>query len=128
MRDAKLITFLMLAALTGSMVVRTADAGSIISWGAIAFDSKVLDATDFIAISAGSSHTLALKSDGSIVGWGLNWAGLALPPEGNNFIAIAAGHLQSLAIRKEPCPYRLVGDLNDDCRVDYLDYAAMAEN
>jgi hypothetical protein len=69
-----------------------------------------------------------LKADGSIVGWGADYYGQATPPPGNGFTAIAAGHYYSLAIRKEPCLYRLVGDLNDDCRVDDLDYAIMAEN
>ncbi|MBL7187601.1 MAG: hypothetical protein ISS70_14865 [Phycisphaerae bacterium] len=166
MRDAKLITFLMLVVLTGSIVAKAEEAGSIVSWGAIAFDSKKLDAKDFTAISAGYEHSLALKSDGSIagwgknddgeatppdgndfvaisagyshslalkpegsiVGWGGNWDGQASPPEGNNFIAIAAGHEHSLAIRKEPCLYQLAGDLNDDCRVDFLDDTIMAES
>ena len=68
------------------------------------------DGNDFVAISAGYDHSLALKSDGSIVGWGANHYGQATPPEGNNFIAIAAGHEQSLAIRKEPDPNKLVED------------------
>ena len=81
-----------------------------------------------MAISAGGSHSLALKKDGSIVGWGENYYGQTSPPEGNDFVAIAAGHRQSLAIRREPCLYRLAGDLNDDCRVDFLDDAIIAEN
>ena len=74
------------------------------------------------------SYSLALKKDGSIVGWGSNLYGQATPPVGNDFIAVTTGHRHSLAIRKEPCLYQLVGDLNDDCRVDFLDYAIMAEN
>ena len=60
MKNAKVIILFMLVALTGSMVVKADDTGSIVSWGAIAFDSKELDANDFIAISAGEEHTLAL--------------------------------------------------------------------
>jgi len=51
---------------------------------------------DFIGIAAGNAHSLALKRDGSIVGWGI----LADPPEGNDFIAIAAGDHHGLAIKK----------------------------
>jgi alpha-tubulin suppressor-like RCC1 family protein len=65
---------------------------------------------EYIAIAAGQSHSLALSSDGSIVGWGNNKYGQATPPEGNDFIAIAAGHLQSLAIRRESDPNELVED------------------
>jgi alpha-tubulin suppressor-like RCC1 family protein len=57
---------------------------------------------EYVAIAAGCSHSLALRSDGTIIGWGNNEYSQATPPEGNDFIAIAAGHHQSLAIRKEP--------------------------
>ena len=38
---------------------------------------------------------------GSIVGWGYNGAGEATPPDGNNFIAIAAGDYHSLALKSD---------------------------
>jgi len=76
------------------------DQGSIIGWGDQRVDSSVLDA-QFIAITAGSSYSLALKTDGSIVGWGLNQYGRAAPPDGNDFIAIATGYRHSLALRKD---------------------------
>ena len=56
---------------------------------------------NFIAIAAGHQHSLALKSDGSIVGWGYNYYGQATPPAGNNFIAIAAGNSHSLALKSD---------------------------
>ena len=66
-------------------------------------------------------------SIGSVIGWGYNSKGQATPPDGNDFLAIAAGGAHSLAIR-EPCQYLLVGDLNDDCRIDLADLAKMAAN
>ena len=46
---------------------------------------------DFVAIAAGSVHSLALKSDGSLVGWGYNCYGQTNVPAGNDFVAISAG-------------------------------------
>ena len=108
--------------------------GSIVGWGSN-YDrdgnwvgqATPPDGNDYIAISAGGTHSLALKKDGSIVGWGANNSGQAAPPDGNNFIAIAAGSPHSLAI-KQVCQYRLAGDINDDCKVDFYDFALMAAN
>jgi alpha-tubulin suppressor-like RCC1 family protein len=43
-------------------------------------------------------YSLGLKADGSIVGWGENEDGQANPPDGNDFVAIAAGYDHSLAL------------------------------
>ncbi len=51
-----------------------------------------------MAIAAGEFHSLALRADGSIVGWGQNYAGQASPPAGNGFVAIDAGWEHSLAL------------------------------
>jgi alpha-tubulin suppressor-like RCC1 family protein len=57
--------------------------------------------SQFTAIAAGWDFSLALKSDGSIVGWGANCCGQATPPDGNNFIAIATGWNSSLALKSD---------------------------
>ncbi|MCX5637542.1 MAG: hypothetical protein NTX52_07600, partial [Planctomycetota bacterium] len=50
-----------------------------------------------------------------------------IPSPNSGFIAIAAGWDHSLAIKKV-CQYKLTGDLNDDCRVNFYDFASMAAN
>ncbi len=40
-------------------------------------------------------------SPGSIVGWGANTYGQAIPPEGSDFVAIAAGEYHSLALKSD---------------------------
>jgi len=54
-----------------------------------------------MAIAAGKRHSLALKSDASIVGWGDDWAGQATPPDGNDYVAIAAGAWHGLALKSD---------------------------
>ena len=53
---------------------------------------------DFVAIAGGRDHSLALKADGSLVGWGYNVSGEATPPTGKGFIAISGGGYHSVAI------------------------------
>ena len=67
------------------------------------------DLSGVVAIAAGARHTLALRSDGTVVGWGLgtnvccsyyNDYGQARPPPGlSNVTAIAAGEFFSVAIK-----------------------------
>ena len=64
---------------------------------------------DFVAIAASGFHSLALKSDGSLVGWGENSYGETNVPAGNGFVAIAAGLYHSLAIQvPEPASLALL--------------------
>jgi hypothetical protein len=93
-------------------------AGLVKSWGEMATPNAKL--IDVIAISGGESHNLALRENGSIVGWGRNDYGQAGAPAGWNYAAIAAGDYHSLAIVL-PCQYILTGNLNADCRVDLED-------
>lgn len=76
-------------------------AGSIISWGHSVADSGELLGDPFLAIAAGWRHGLALKFDGSIVGWGYDYFGQASPPAGNDYVAIAAGWNYSIALKSD---------------------------
>jgi len=58
--------------------------------------------TDVVAIGAGYSHCLALRTDGTVLGWGINWSGQTdIPDEATNAVAIAAGGYHSLARRAD---------------------------
>ena len=58
----------------------------------------------YVDIAAGYDYSLAIKEDGSIVGWGNNEFGQADPPEGNDYVALAVcvdrGH-HGLALRAD---------------------------
>jgi alpha-tubulin suppressor-like RCC1 family protein len=76
--------------------------GSIVGWGQNYHgQASPPDGNDFVAIAAGSSHSLALRFDGSIVSWGYNDNGEFTPPDGNDYVAIAAGGSQSLALKSD---------------------------
>jgi alpha-tubulin suppressor-like RCC1 family protein len=55
-----------------------------------------------IAIAAGDFHSLAFKSDGTVVAWGQNRYGEgAVPPGPTGVVAIAAGRNHSVALRSD---------------------------
>ena len=55
-----------------------------------------------LAISAGAYHSLALKADGSVIGWGLDDFGeIDTPANATNVVAISAGGYHSLALRAD---------------------------
>ena len=55
--------------------------------------------SNVIAIAAAASHSLALKNDGTVVGWGDNTFGQTNAPSGlSNVVAIAARDGRSMAI------------------------------
>jgi alpha-tubulin suppressor-like RCC1 family protein len=67
------------------------------STGQVMVAGQVL--SNVVAISAGFTHSLALKNDGTVVAWGNNTDGEAtIPPSVSNVVAISAGFYQSLAI------------------------------
>jgi alpha-tubulin suppressor-like RCC1 family protein len=75
--------------------------------------TDALVAGSVVSVAAGSQFTLALRSDGSVVGWGHNGVGqlgrgntlpgtaLAVVPNLSGITAIAAGHLHSMALQSD---------------------------
>jgi alpha-tubulin suppressor-like RCC1 family protein len=72
----------------------------VVSWG---YQTDVpASATNIIAIAAGWGHNLALRADGTILGWGDNTFGqAAIPSSATNVIAVSAGWYHSMALRKD---------------------------
>ncbi len=55
---------------------------------------------DFVAISAGNDHSLALLSNGALKAWGRdNYGQVSGTPLDNNFVAISCGSVSNLALR-----------------------------
>ena len=58
--------------------------------------------TNVVGIAAGWRHSLALKRDGTVVGWGDDAQGQASAPSGlSNVVSIAAGYARSLALKAD---------------------------
>jgi alpha-tubulin suppressor-like RCC1 family protein len=70
-----------------------------VSWG-VEVLPQFDRATGYVAISAGGSHTLALRQEGTIAAWGYNWFGETNVPAGlSNVVAVAAADRHSLALK-----------------------------
>ena len=57
---------------------------------------------EFDAVAAGRSHSVALRSDGSLVSWGYDSQGQVRDtPTGAEFDAVAAGGIHSVALKSD---------------------------
>lgn len=55
-----------------------------------------------LAVAAGNYHSLAIKADGAVAGWGYNLNNqITIPANSTNVLAIAAGGVHSLALRAD---------------------------
>jgi alpha-tubulin suppressor-like RCC1 family protein len=99
MKKHIIIVFLVIVCFC-ACTVQAVEQGEVWGWGV----QKLLNGemlTDITQIAAGYYHSLALKSDGSIVGWGYDEYGQATTPDGNDYTAIAAGWVHSLALKSD---------------------------
>jgi hypothetical protein len=75
-----------------------------------------------IDIAAGNHFTLALRPDGTVVGWGGNGSGqLNVPPAATGALRVVAGGNHSAALVPTPC----LGDVTGNGYVDGVDLAAV---
>jgi alpha-tubulin suppressor-like RCC1 family protein len=57
--------------------------------------------TSAVAIASGWMHTLALREDGTVIGWGLDSTPADVPDGLTNVIAVAAGEFHSMALKSD---------------------------
>jgi hypothetical protein len=82
----------------------------VAAWGDNSYGQTSVPAglSNVVGVAAGGNHSLALRADGTVAGWGENTdadgnpAGQATPPLGlRNVVAIGAGEYHSLAVKAD---------------------------
>ena len=100
----RILRFLLFVAIAATSFVSAANGtaqtvGNVVGWGGMVIS---YDESPFLTIAAGSAHSLALKTDGTVFGWGANSFGEAIPPANlSDVVAIAAGYCHSLALKAD---------------------------
>ena len=103
-------------------------AGSITAWGSDSGGkcSPPSPNSDYVAISAGADHSLAVRSDGTIAAWGSNAYDVCDAPDYNGFVAVSAGRYHSMGLQSDGS-VRCWGDnAEGQCDPPTLDYNFIA--
>jgi hypothetical protein len=99
-RLAALLVTAMGGAALGPITIPRAAADQVIGWGDNFYRqiSPWSGLNDVVAIAAGDNHSLALRPDGTVVGWGNDACGKASGSHMVGQFAIAAGSSDSLSL------------------------------
>jgi len=103
MRDHIVIIAVVLALASVGANAGVRPAGHLVVWGPSnkELQLRVPPGGDFIAVAAGCNTNLALRQNGSLVGWGYELTGQTDVPAGNNFVDMAVGKAHCLALRQD---------------------------
>src|SRR6187549_41804 len=94
---------LLIVAWALALVQVPSTSNSIVAWGDNRFGQcSVPQYSDYTAVTAGSYHSLGLRSSGKIVAWGWNDDGQCNVPSPNGqFKAVAGGGRHSLGLKAD---------------------------
>jgi hypothetical protein len=92
-------------AAVGCGAAPSAFAGSLVGWG-VNWQNDRGQAnppagSDYVAVASGDQHSIAIKADGSLVGWGANFFGQTSVPPGDDYVAVSAGDAHSVALKRD---------------------------
>ena len=88
--------------LVAGCALQQAQAGYLVGWGDNRYGQSVAPAgNDYMAISTSSTHSLAIKADGTLLAWGDNSWGQCNVSEGLRCKAAAAGGAYTVAVKTD---------------------------
>src|SRR5438034_5699262 len=76
--------------------------GVVVSWGERTIPLSFYEARRIISISAGGSHNIALRFEGTVLAWGNNGSGQSSVPAGLDQLSqVAVGAAHNVAIKSD---------------------------